>query len=198
MVEDPEDVPEYMMEQMGFGLHVQNINLSDLAGLQPKERAKLVSEQMGSIDREDPEEDDDYDLEDDEDAEWKAILENVRQNLINAKSRFKTTMETEWGEKVPKSVTVKMNFGGFGEMLANSEEFLEAIYGYCPETFEYFKLEEDSAVDMLAKDNPFTYVDKDSIRKLVRFIKNFERDFPDEIEFTQTLGQEGVVRYEFG
>lgn len=191
--EDPEDVPEYLFDRCGFSLEVGPVNLSDFADSDAAGFAKRMSDAMGTYDEDN---EDDEELDEDVSEEELAIILQIKEDLKNAKAEFKKSLQEE--KDSIQQIRVSMNFSGWGEMTPFIEDILRAVFGNdAVDIYDICQTEsEDEAVETLKRKDYFNNVELESIRKLVQLVQSRD-DFYDELTFEQTLGKDGIVKYEF-
>lgn len=214
LLEDPEDTPDYLMDQVGFAIAAGSINLSDWIGMDPEQRAQAIADTMGTVtnaagdkfesDEEDDE--DEYYEDDDADPEVVELYEQMKERLIKAKETCKNTMLNAWKEKIPNHTYVKMTISGWGEMTPDAEDVLTHIFGYyAKHIVDVCKSRSvDEAYDMLTKEsnpvfharNSFKNVEPESIKKLIQFVQDFDYT-EQELTVTQSISKNGLVEYEF-
>lgn len=196
LIEDPDDTPDYLMERLGFDLASSAINLSEWMNMTPSKRAAAAANSMGAYDSdyEDEDDDDEEYLDEDENPEILDVYRGMKERLIEAKQRFQSQMQVYWGYEDPKHAYVDMVISGWGEMCPDIEEILTHIFG--AKSYDIIEICQNNSVEKACEElkcePEFYFIESESIKKLVEFVKNFEF-FEDDLHVRQELNKKGLI-----
>lgn len=195
LVEEPDDVPEYLIYELGFSLNIDNMNLSEIADKSNKEIGKYFKDKIGFIDEYYDEEDEE--LDEDNENYIETILQ-LKNRLVEARKKAGELFQMHWSDNGENRIKITMDFDGFGELSYDTDQILAKIYGEenANEILEITDAhsDDDEAIEIL-KDKPYLEnVTKESVKTLVDFIRHNESCYGD-VSFTQVLEPDRTVTY---
>jgi len=209
---DPDEVSSATVEKLGLGLG--KVNLTEFIDKNAVEIANafcFFEEDSASNDEDDC--DDEWDDEDDGDDEWDDE-DDVLNKLVQKSIEDYKEISEECIGFIKKNVASKeditnmsltMNFGGRGEMLAGHDEILsrafgkrlgEAIYELIEKQFKSGVQDCEKIADELAMISGTEVYTRSALVNTVIFMKDTDYA-PEKLKVTETLDESGKIDVEY-